>query len=426
MAVVVTNKKIPSIREALLENRLSITDPGRFRYWHVEPLLNQAADLLDRCLAGQSAYNQLRAEWYKSRQSLIEADRLQMFAEERKNLGSLSQEADVIASQTGHRTSADTNFAAAGNSAPDPFSQHQAWASQKINNAEIAALNTRKAWLDSTENLRGREHAIQNNFLQERDWLLYEEERATNYIEQCDTIVSLIRPDLYDALGRLGIAAKGLVKIYGYDKEVELATVLSEKNPIEYAVNWVRAAIRWLASFSQLDQAFSRIISVRQQIGDGVWNSTVSAADRSMLFSFSLPNNLFNQHLYVRMRGLSVALLSDKEEERSWRAIVHLPKWALARFWNPTSGSIDQQPGFDQSELPPCDNGRVQMRSSLRPPELAGMISLMNASPIGVPDARGRYQVEVHAPDRGPPLFNELVDIELELNMTGRPVTGLR
>ena len=37
---------------------------AQFRYWHVEPLLNQAADLLDRCLGLRAQYNALRAQWF--------------------------------------------------------------------------------------------------------------------------------------------------------------------------------------------------------------------------------------------------------------------------------------------------------------------------------------------------------------------------
>ena len=46
--------------------------PSRFRWWHVEPLLNQAADLLDRCLRDRAEYDGLA-----SSSALLDVQRLE-------------------------------------------------------------------------------------------------------------------------------------------------------------------------------------------------------------------------------------------------------------------------------------------------------------------------------------------------------------
>jgi len=40
------------------------TATKQFRFWQVAQLLDQAADLLDRCLRDRAAYDQLRAQWW--------------------------------------------------------------------------------------------------------------------------------------------------------------------------------------------------------------------------------------------------------------------------------------------------------------------------------------------------------------------------
>ena len=49
----------------------------QFRFWHVEPLLNQAADLLDRCIRERTAYFELRAKWMDLKLDMVEFSMLQ-------------------------------------------------------------------------------------------------------------------------------------------------------------------------------------------------------------------------------------------------------------------------------------------------------------------------------------------------------------
>ena len=62
---------------------------------------------------------------------------------------------------------------------------------------------------------------------------------------------------------------------------------------------------------------------------------------------------------------------------------------------------------------------------SFRPPEIAGMISLMNASPIG--DSRKRvekrsWSVTLVPISKLSGSFADLSDVEIEMNLVGQPV----
>lgn len=72
------------VNEHLTDYKPSIAMANsRFHFWHVESLLNQAADLLDRCLAEQGKYDSLRAQAFMAMSSL-RADEEPLAIEEKK------------------------------------------------------------------------------------------------------------------------------------------------------------------------------------------------------------------------------------------------------------------------------------------------------------------------------------------------------
>jgi len=244
-----------------------------------------------------------------------------------------------------------------------------------------------------------------------------------DYSTQADRVFARISRDLREASHRLLVASDGLRRVYGYAQEYSLSYGRGREgggveDKIESSVLWCRDAIQWLSAFSQHDQAFSTVISIKEVVG-AAW-PTLAQVDGSRV-EFDVSPDLFKDHRYVRLRGLS-AVTSMSGGSSPLYCSVSVPAYGVF-FGDPrTGGETDRLP-VDQRDMPTCTLGNVNERRLPQSPEIAGAISLMNASPIADPgpERHSKWSIVLSRVVSGP--VSGLEDVLLEIRAVGQPVT---
>lgn len=420
---------------------------ARFRSWHVEPLLNQAAELLERCLRDKLTHDSLRAQSAQQSLALTLDDELLKLDERILTnrpdgrtpeidwqIARLQYSYDI---QMGLRSEQDairqnleeardrylSNKPGAKGSDPE-YAQY--WAATRQQTVQIGehdraagdtgyALAAAQADAATTRlTLAARRAAFKR-----RDDLT-RNGGPLDYSAQASRIEARVERDFRDAVSRLHVAAKGLRVIYG--RELELAEIwlpTATTGLLETAVRLVREEIRFLAAFAQLDQVFSVCHSLRTGVSPPVWQNFVSGAKE---LAFELPEALLTRHTRARVRGLScVALLKDQLHE--WLSLeVSMPTDAAMLIPGSQSG-VAIVP-ISQHDAPACTLGRISDYRSTMQPDVCGMISLMNLSPLSArPISKMSKSHAWKARVRRPPVDPRLCeDLILEVRLTGRPL----
>jgi hypothetical protein len=248
----------------------------------------------------------------------------------------------------------------------------------------------------------------------ERKRVLSGEGGPFSFAWQMDIVRQRLERLYNDAQNRAFIAKEGLEKIYARS-----TPQLPVDRPIIQAVSelaiWVRECIEWLAAYGQRDQAFTRVVSLKSCLSATDWlrfqQSTTHYSEH-----IAISENLFTAYDNIRLRGLGASIVG-KAGVIPWSITLKPPERAIYQ-----TGTARRE--SDQTRLPRCLLGRVENRNSLRSIELCGMISLMNASPIGMsPDGdAGRWFIEVVPPTSGESYAN-IEDLLLEYSLVGIPRT---
>jgi hypothetical protein len=435
---------------------------GKFRFWHVEPLLNQAADLLDRCLVDRAIHDGLRAQWHDLSERMDLEERQLQITRDRVQAGGLTIDKDILeyhqtnalgihkkyeTLQWNYQQNFDGNHQGAAD--PSPKTRH-------LDDAHVVEAAIARSWaaLDYEEKQRQLTWETKDLVFKERGIALseasfiarkklMEEGQPFDLPGQDKPVLERLKRDYEDAHDRLMIAAEGLQLIFGFPKTFPnnpqwcgVGASLDSDNlygPIDSAILWVREAIRWLTAFSQLDQETTHTFSVKQLVTERVWKDAIKAAGASVTIPVAIPQAMFDRWTYVRFRGLAGFVIGPEIEEGPWWMEVKLPESAITRqivdegevpeSQRQPKRVVDRK--LKQANLPSAYLGRVEGRDSPRAPELAGAISLMNASPIGEIRKDGRIEnwtVTLGQPLGGRATWKALDDIELELHVSGRPI----
>jgi hypothetical protein len=418
--------EIPRIESVVATYRSNEDGLGKFRYWHVEPLLNQAADLFDRCLKERAEHNAFRAQGASLWQSLLEAEAEERVTDQRIDSTRPGLPHLVLQEEMNGKSAAFGNYDAVetlighlqGGTSGTVHTAHEAdkhrnWIARKLTLSDVNSKQAQHHWeLDEV----GYRRASFDNARQAREarLRLMEDGAAHNYEEQCRDIATLLEAAYTDAIDRATVAALGMKNIYGYSGE-ELETALALDSPIIGAIGWVRGAIRWLAAFAQLDQEWSASFSLRALVGNATWTTAPDETGMTSL-TFTIPEQYFASHWFVRLRGITMYITSGNGASHGpWSASVKLPVDALSYQAQPVASPISQP------DLPPCHLGRIDGRDSPRQPEIAGAISLMNASPVGDPEKDPAWNILIRSPYGTDLAVSTLEDIILELRLVGRP-----
>ena len=440
--------EIKSLNSKLAHIRPDVADAeSRFRPWHVEPLLNQAAELLERCLRDKQSHDSIRAQsaqqrlaitlddellklderqltnkpdgrtpeidWQIARLQYSYAIQMGLRSEQNAILGNLEEARDRYLSNKPGAKGSDPEYAqywAATRQQTVQMGEHDRAAGDTgyaLAAAQAQAATMRLTLAERRAAFRRRDDLTRN-------------EGPLDYEAQASRVEARVERDFRDAVSRLYVAAKGLRTIYG--RELDIAEIwLPTATPrlLEVAVRLVREEIRFLAAFAQLDQVFSVCHSLRTGVSPSRWRNFISGAEKLI---FELPEALLTRHTRSRMRGVScVALLSDRLHE-SLCLEVSVPTDAAMLI--PGSQSAVAVVPVSQPDAPVCTLGRVSDHRSTMQPDICGMISLMNLSPLGARPTSKRstshaWTAQVRRAPADPSLCEDLI---LEVRLTGRPL----
>jgi hypothetical protein len=408
---------------------------SRFHFWHVESLLNQAADLLDRCLMEQAKYDSLRAQASMAVSSL-RADEEPLAIEEGqvtagaydfplndaifKNISLNNLIANEVAARTSLVSIDNLN---------QLLETHASAIEKERARVDIQLHELTRGRGQMERELASREEAreagdlgrvsVQKILLKQARVRL--EERRSNmskdgpldFSAQADRSLLRLRRDHADAVDRLIVASDGMSRIYGYTDHF-----LAQTSPTAFddAVLWAREAIRWLAAFSQKDQTFTVTVSLHRALGND-W-SKIQTENKELFFA--VDPSFFKGHRYVRLRGLSASMrLAPASGPFPLRCVVKPPNTAV--FTRLADDGTDDPLTVSQAAIPPCTLGRIMDCRVPLEPEVCGAISLMNASPIAEDtndDGRWSLHVQRITEDE----LADLQDIFLELRVTGQPL----
>ncbi len=445
-----------------------------FHPLHVEPLLDQAADLLDRCLRDRAAYDDLAAKALNQLLELFEYAELDRIHSEEEREGAYdtpaavsaadflsdrlqtlgnSQAASSLTSLINSRYSSANIYAMQG--AEQLSSWLQGLVAYYMDGQKLGAYGS-ATWNGASRQLHDHyfnagvtrsHHAtlteyaqvmLQRLEVQYAHWAFREREAGSkaqsvwdaknavflrrrtlvarkfqdirlkaataadgilNYSKRLSSLRERFHRDFRDALARMNAVHVGLREVYAYSEP--LPTSPEAIDYYDRCLLWVRGAIQWLIRFSRREQSFVLPVSVKDLAGPAGWKEGIKTG------VWNFPVGGFLEDLkHVRLRGIS-ATVRDRVgyKDRLWQLDVVLPESGVFHHLEGTEGHIDQ------SDLPSVLLGRVVERDFVRDPDIAGVVAIHNASPLG--SWRVSIVASVPSADAGEPLDDLMLDLHL-------------
>jgi hypothetical protein len=172
---------------------------------------------------------------------------------------------------------------------------------------------------------------------------------------------------------------------------------------------WLYDKIKYLASYSQLDQSFTSCYSLKELFTVDIFEK-LKNSEKSFEAEFKIPVESFPNltHENIRFRGIG-AFIIGSAGKFPWKINIKFPKNAFYLR--------DAKENFvDQSEIPNCILGRVENINSQRNIEYCGLNSLINISPLTYEN----YSITIEKPNVDYEQFGDILDIILEINLTGK------
>lgn len=217
---------------------------------------------------------------------------------------------------------------------------------------------------------------------------------AFNYAEQVRECDERLARDAREILSRAAAVAIGLRMLFGIQlplpqgsmalfsdadrAQLEAQGVTAAKEGGEdgdlsltdQTTLWCLDATAELVKFGHRDQRDMMTVSLRNSVADwekaletGRWEVPVDETD-------------FDGQRHVRLRGISLEIVAAKADG-FWRARVNPPHISYVRHMD------DQKIELDQSFAATCRLGRISSPDAPREPQVVGIASLRNISPLG-------------------------------------------
>ena len=474
---------IPGIESAF---KFSSLDSDRdFNYLRAEPLLDQAAFLLDRCNTARSQRDRLQIEKWKLQLELDQFFRLDQVQEREReaSLDTLPYERAVIESgaerslgenhrnaeaqlkgfmddllSTGlnkrmaareleawisaypnkdielsgddafyvfdgeRRNRPDHLYEAAHVQADEDgweqiyslmFKRFTAQAASESGRLRKESLDLLAKWSLANIGFRRERAQAERDAVWEKVYQVQSPGGVLNYNERIDAEERRFASNFREALARLAAARRGLSELYDY------APPFPQEGTADFfdeVLRWVASAQTRLGQLSQLDQHYVLALSVKE-LAKGEWKSGLGKSE----WTFEVSEELFPGQALVRLRGLGMAVaLPNPQEGKLVKVVRSKPQgvWS-AQVSIPPTGALRPVTGapreLDQQAVPVCFLGRVADRASARPPEVAGIDVLHNASPIGKP-----WKVKLSPKSTGGAPSKVIEDVELYLHLAVR------
>ncbi|TAJ92694.1 MAG: hypothetical protein EPO31_10735 [Gammaproteobacteria bacterium] len=357
-----------------------------FNYRQVESLINQSADLLDRCLRDRSEINDLRARWISV---LLET------WQEVTEFRSLYERVQAEASRTLAIVNSSVNNAVSDNlnKVGDNFDMEISYWAEAKNRSQGGASYSAKASCvgavirkrDATaqEEVTTRqaddgyldghltEIRLENILLKIHAKLLavIQHDGSLNYKEQILNVEQRLCRDYSDALQRINKAHEGLQRILRYQEFgfSKLPTTLDS------AVYWVREVIAWLVALSHREMQLTRVFSVRTLVQN--WEESRQA----LKFEFPTQSDAHWGGRVPRLRGVSIVMVGENADV-VWSGTLSPPAQGVYQGLRQSDLDIT----LSHDDLPKLTFGRIERRQSFRGVEILGQITWVNVSPLSV------------------------------------------
>ena len=370
---------------------------AKFRSWHVETLLDQAATLISRCLVDFSEYSSLDYAWHQFQTELETQE---------KKLGIyLPPEPESVLDLT-QEIKLGTDMQADEEAVLDNVGD----AARKEDQAENVFAGPGTEVSGTKSSIELRVEAVQ------RKKELSAPGGPFALHEQRDLALKRLCRDYEGAVDRACVAEEGLKKLYGYTELSSPLTYEAETlgTSITNLSAWIRDSVEWLAGYSQLTQSFTRVVSVRALLNRNAWALLKHSRD-SYSIKLQVPADLFRGFDNCRLRSIGASLIGEAGTV-PWSIMVRLPDEAV---YERSGQSVE----VDQSRRTSCLLGRVENRRSAHPIEACGVTSLINASPIGRSTPAGLWSLEIIKPAGATSeSFSHVEDVVLEINVVGTPL----
>lgn len=443
------------------------SSPLRFSMFHVEPLLDQAADLFDRCLRDRTDWDDAQAKWtelllelheYADLDEVHVREEASGFYEREYNLSQaewLTNRSEV--SETGRILAVvdqferrwfrdDTTYSrwkelfeapviAAFVAGKVPWLQPRQVHPQytKIRVREGLEKTAAELYQDSARTNTGfnldlhrqqlaltrdqiglqfsRAFQIKEQRKSQRDWdwnnQVFQHERtsiarkyqdikvkaateqggALNYGRRMPILKRRFMEDFQDAYARLRAIQFGMHELFGLPQD--LPTDVRDHEFFDDCMLWCRARIQWVIQFAREERSSVVPVSVRDLAGETAW---MSCLEGDGACEFDLPISYFSDMHYVRIRGLSASVIQE-EAEPMWQMVAFPPHEGLIRNAEGTATILRQK---DSKGI---NLGRVDSKGLPRAPDVAGLTSLHNLSPICANDTKWRIEIGRSVPN---------------------------
>jgi hypothetical protein len=368
---------------------------AKFRPWHVEALLQQAAVLIKSCQRDYKEYCTLDYAWNRFRTDLEIQERQLEF--EKQGVAAEGSAATSVTLQQPEDLSEQTQ------ESPE---ESESETEERGEIAEEPAVTGAPAVLQSGLELRAAAIRRKHELSAPGGPFALDERR--------DLALKRLCRDYEEAVNRACVAEAGLSAFYDHAEAASPLPTASEAlgSSITNLSIWINNASEWLAQTEQLEEKFTKAISVRSLLSRSAWMQLRQARD-SFLIKLQIPANYFRDHDNCLLRGVSASLVGEAGTV-PWSMILRLPEDAVYKRG-------DDWVDVDQSNRPSCFFGCLENRRSVRPLETCGIGSWINASPIGRSNPRGLWSLEIFKPlGVTSESFGQVDDLVLEIHAVGR------
>jgi len=411
------NSNIEELYSNIRDNTISLPDAeNEFRFWQVESLVNQAADLLDRCLSDLAIAKSFEVRAFNLTQELNHEGNLLDLEQKRIDQYVYDDQENYIKYKISFNEQ-------------NKWFHHRARSNTQANRESPSQIEL----LDLAQEEHGQEHSLLGTYLKwaERDKIFnkdefeikrsrlalkkkfVEEGQMLDFRSQAKIARDRCWRDFKDAYHRLLVAQKGLQKLFGYPGQPFLPknpVAFGEKDqPIHDTVTWVRNTIQWISKFVHHDQFFSVTVSLLEMLGEDEFE----ASRDNNSFKFKIPDSYFRNHKFIRLRGISAFVNAIQVATKPWGISLETPEESKVK------GSDGGYRDINQRALASLTFGRVEGRDSLRMPEVLGSTSHINSSPLSADSDEGYWKLTLEHTGLTNAERYPVNDIQLELFLVG-------
>lgn len=280
----------------------------------------------------------------------------------------------------------------------------QAEASESVANGDLNSAKARRTYEDQNVGFQGRRKRISESFVAQRYALSQSPGGALNFAERAAHLTKLYEADIAEAYVRMLSLAAGVKEVFGQIRPVPAPTPVGF---LASAVVWTQWLVNTLMRFADWSDEYVHVVSLRHgSLSQSQWSASLQSGN----FSVNVPASLFPDQLFVRLRGVNLAIRGSVTHA-IWRARVKIPVSAdTLHLEEGTNAPVIVR--IDQSHIPSIRLGDVSER---RPGERRMAIygdAALNASPVGT------WEIELYEPSSGGDLRVDTIDdLLLELYM---------